>query len=88
MRVLEWMLKRVEGKAGSVETPIGHLPDVAELNLEGVELSAEAREKLFNYDHAGWAHEFASIGEYLEEYGPRMPEALKAEQQRTAAALG
>ena len=88
MRVLEWMLKRVEGKAGSVETPIGHLPDVAELNLEGVELSEEARDKLFNYDRAGWAQEFASIGEYLEEYGPRMPDALKAEQKRTAQALG
>ncbi|MDO5610875.1 MAG: phosphoenolpyruvate carboxykinase (GTP) [Pseudomonadota bacterium] len=88
MRVLEWMLKRVEGKADSVETPIGHLPNIADLNLDGVSLSDEAREKLFGYDRTGWAHEFASIGEYLDEYGPRMPQALKDEQQRTAAALG
>ncbi|MGY0505481.1 phosphoenolpyruvate carboxykinase (GTP) [Luteimonas sp. e5] len=88
MRVLEWMLKRVDGRAGSVETPIGHLPKVEDLNLEGVHLSDEARDKLFSCDRAGWAREFASIGEYLEEYGPRMPQALKDEQQRIAAELG
>ena len=87
MRVLEWMLKRVAGEAGSVETPIGHLPKVDDINLDGVTLTDEAREKLFSYDRAGWQQEFAGIGEYLEEYGPRMPEALKAEQKRTADAL-
>ncbi len=87
MRVLEWMLKRVAGEAGSVETPIGHLPKVDDINLEGVTLTDEAREKLFGYDRAGWQQEFAGIGEYLDEYGPRMPEALKAEQRNTAASL-
>ena len=87
MRVLEWMLKRVAGEAGSIETPIGHLPKLDDINLDGVTLTDEAREKLFGYDRAGWQHEFAGIGEYLEEYGPRMPEALKAEQKRTADAL-
>ena len=82
MRVLEWMLKRVEGRADSVETPIGHLPRMEDVNLDGVALSAEAREKLFGYDRAGWAHEFASIGEYLEEYGARMPELLACEVAR------
>ncbi len=87
MRVLEWMLKRVAGEAGSIETPIGHLPKVEDINLDGVTLTDEAREKLFSYDRAGWQQEFAGIGEYLDEYGPRMPEALKAEQERTSAAL-
>ena len=82
MRVLEWMLKRVEGSAGSVETPIGHLPKTDDINLDGVELTAEAHEKLFGYDQAGWTAEFEHIGEYLGEYGARMPEALQGEQRR------
>ncbi len=82
MRVLEWMLKRVEGSAGAVETPIGHLPKIEDINLDGVELTAEASEKLFGYDRAGWASEFEHIGEYLQEYGTRMPEALPGEQRR------
>lgn len=87
LRVLEWMIKRVTGAAGSVETPIGHLPAEGDLNLEGVALDEEAKAKLFGFDRAGWQAEFASIGEYLDEYGPRMPQALKDEQQRIARTL-
>ena len=88
LRVLEWMIKRVEGRADAAETPIGHLPAMADLDLDGVTLSDEAREKLFGYDQAGWQAEFAGIGEYLDEYGPRMPQALKDEQGRIAGMLG
>ena len=87
LRVLEWMIKRVKGEAGATETPIGHLPQPGDLNMDGITLGDEAREKLFGFDQGGWQAEFASIGEYLEEYGPRMPQALKDEQQRIAAAL-
>jgi phosphoenolpyruvate carboxykinase (GTP) len=88
LRVLEWMIKRVDGKADAVETPIGNLPKDGDLNLDGIALSDEARTKLFGYDRNGWQAEFASIGDYLREYGPRMPDALIDEQQRIASALG
>ena len=87
LRVLEWMIKRADGEVGAVETPIGYLPAETDLNLDGVELSDEARAKLFGFDAAGWKAEFAGIGDYLNEYGPRMPEAMKAEQRRIAGAL-
>jgi phosphoenolpyruvate carboxykinase (GTP) len=57
------------------------------LNLEGVTLSDEAQAKLFGFDGAGWQAEFASIGEFLGEFGERTPQALKDEQQRIAALL-
>ncbi|GAB3378053.1 phosphoenolpyruvate carboxykinase (GTP) [Lysobacter fragariae] len=88
LRVLEWMIGRVKGEAGAVETPIGALPAQGALNLDGVSLSEEGEAKLFGFDQAGWKAEFASIGEYLDEYGPRMPQALKDEQQRIASVLG
>ena len=87
LRVLEWMIARAEGTAGAVETPIGYLPAEGELSLEGLDLDAAARETLFGFDRDGWRAEFQSIGEYLDSYGPRMPQALKDEQRRTAAAL-
>ncbi|MBA3930053.1 MAG: phosphoenolpyruvate carboxykinase (GTP) [Xanthomonas sp.] len=87
LRVLEWMIQRVEGTAGAVETPIGHLPRAEDLNLDGVALSDEAHELLFGFDRAGWQAEFASIGDYLEEFGARTPQALKDEQQRIATRL-
>ncbi|TZF91760.1 phosphoenolpyruvate carboxykinase (GTP) [Cognatilysobacter lacus] len=88
LRVLEWMIKRVDGTADAVETPIGALPREQDLNLDGVQLSDEARDKLFGFDESGWRAEVDSIGDYLRGYGPRMPDALHAEQQRIAAMLG
>ncbi len=88
MRVLEWMIARVKGQANAGETPIGLLPGAADLDLDGVGLSEEAREKLFAFELAGWQAEFASIGEYLDQYGPRMPQSLKDEQQRIGGILG
>ncbi len=88
LRVLEWMIGRVKGEAGAVDTPIGALPRPEDLNLDGVRLTDEARALLFGFDADGWRAEFASIGDYLDEYGPRMPQALKDEQRRIAAALG
>lgn len=87
LRVLEWMLKRCEGKASAVETPVGLFPKREDMNLDGLRLSDEARDVLFSYDRDGWKAEMASIGEYLAEFGPRLPAALEAEHQRVAAAL-
>jgi phosphoenolpyruvate carboxykinase (GTP) len=88
LRVIEWMIDRVKGNAGAIDTPIGALPRPEDLNLDGAGLSDEACETLFDFDRVGWQAEFASIGEFLDEYGPRMPAALKAEQARILDALG
>ena len=87
LRVLAWMIDRVEGKVGAKETPIGALPLDGDLDLAGLDLSGEARELLFNYDRAGWQAEFEGIGEYLAGYGERLPNALETERRRIAAEL-
>jgi phosphoenolpyruvate carboxykinase (GTP) len=87
MRVLEWMLKRVTGQATGRETPIGILPEGHELNLDGLTIGDEDLEALFAVDREAWQDEIEAIGEYLDSYGERMPEALKAELQRVADAL-
>ena len=87
LRVIEWMIGRAEGRADATETPIGYLPADGALSLDGLDLTDAARAKLFEFDREGWKAEFASIAEYLDGYGPRMPQALKDEQRRIAAAL-
>jgi phosphoenolpyruvate carboxykinase (GTP) len=87
MRVLEWMLKRVAGEVGAVETPIGHLPRTDDLNVEGLNLTDGALAELFRVDNAEWREEEAAIGEYLSGYGPHLPDALKAEHERIVETL-
>jgi phosphoenolpyruvate carboxykinase (GTP) len=88
LRVLEWMIGRVRGEAGAVDTPIGAVPRPGDLDLEGVELSEEARAKLFGFEPHGWKVEFEGIGEYFAGYGERTPEALLSEHARIAKSLG
>jgi phosphoenolpyruvate carboxykinase (GTP) len=87
LRVLEWMIGRVEGKAAAQETPIGALPRAEDIHLDGVALSDEARSVLFGFDRAGWQAEFDSLAGFLEEFGERLPGALKEEHGRIAAQL-
>ena len=87
LRVLEWMLKRVNGEVDTVQTPIGNLPNAGDLNIDGLATDAAGLDELLALDRAAWKHELAEIGEYLDSYGARTPAALKTEQQRIAAAL-
>ncbi|MEW9571354.1 phosphoenolpyruvate carboxykinase (GTP) [Rhodanobacter sp. Si-c] len=87
LRVLEWMIARVEDKARGLETPIGILPAAGELKLDGLTLPPATLDELLAVDQAGWQAELAAIGDYLDGFTPRLPAALRAEQQRVAEAL-
>jgi len=86
LRVLEWIIARVDGKAGAVDTPIGALPLLGDVDLDG-SLPQEARDALFGIGKEDWRNEFDGIGVYLEEFGARMPDALLGEKRRIADKL-
>ena len=87
LRVLEWIIGRCNGTADAQETPIGYVPRPEHLNLAGLAVSAAAANALLAVDTHAWRAELASIGDYLESFGTRMPPRLRAEQQRIAAIL-
>ena len=88
LRVLEWMIGRIEGTASGITSAIGTVPAKGELRTEGLAVSQGALNELLAIDQAGWQAELAAIGQYLESFGARLPQALRAEQQRVAQALG
>jgi phosphoenolpyruvate carboxykinase (GTP) len=87
LRVLEWILKRVDGKVDALDTPIGRLPQPGDLNTDGLDLLPSTLEQLLHVDREGWQAELAAIAEYLEGYGERTPAALHDERERIAADL-
>ncbi|MGE4071456.1 MAG: phosphoenolpyruvate carboxykinase (GTP) [Lysobacterales bacterium] len=88
LRVLQWILDRCAGKAEAEETPIGFLPRREDLDLRGLEKLNGALDTLLTVDQEGWRRELDEIGGYLNSFGDRVPEALRAEQQRVRASLG
>jgi len=79
LRVLRWIIDRCKGSAGAQETAIGYLPAASDLDTQGLGLAPAALEELLTVDPGLWKTEFEGIGAYLEEFGERLPQALKSE---------
>jgi phosphoenolpyruvate carboxykinase (GTP) len=79
LRVLAWMLERCAGRAGAQDTAIGYLPAPSDLDLSGLDVSAEAMRELTSVNAAAWKQEIAGFRRYLADYGNRVPAALWAE---------
>lgn len=78
-RVLEWIVGRVEGTSDVVETPIGLIPASGSLDLDGLDITDDAIEQLFDVDRDSWLAECDLTDEYFGQFGDRVPAALRAE---------
>jgi phosphoenolpyruvate carboxykinase (GTP) len=78
-RVLKWIVERVEGKGKAVETPVGYLPAPDALDLSGLEIPAADLETLLTIDREVWSEEAAGLSNYFDEFGGRLPKALRAQ---------
>jgi len=78
-RVLAWVFGRCAGTASATETPIGHVPSLADLNLDGLTEPTEHVAAALTVHADDWVTEAASIAEYYEIYGDRLPDALRSQ---------
>ena len=79
LRVLRWIIDRCEDRADARETPIGFLPHPEDIDVSGLDMEPGDLDVLLAVDPQAWAAEMEAIGEYLQEYGDRIPDRLKAE---------
>ncbi|GAA3424776.1 phosphoenolpyruvate carboxykinase (GTP) [Streptosporangium sandarakinum] len=85
IRVLKWIVDRINGRAEAVETPIGLLP--AELDTDGLDLSAEDLRTLLSVDAEVWKEEAALIPAFFETFGDHLPKELWDEYHALVARL-
>ncbi|MEM7502130.1 MAG: phosphoenolpyruvate carboxykinase (GTP) [Pseudomonadota bacterium] len=88
LRVLRWIIDRCEGRVNARETAIGYLPEAADLDITGLDVTAETLNELLDVDATQWRTEMAAFGEYLQEYGSRLPSALADEHAEISKSLG
>jgi phosphoenolpyruvate carboxykinase (GTP) len=82
MRVLKWMIDRIEGRAGGFEHVFGTTPRYEDLHWDGLSFSREAYERITSIDRGAWEQEFRLHGELFERLDPRLPEALARTKAR------
>lgn len=89
MRVLEWIIKRCEGKVDAEKTAIGFVPKAEDINLEGIEdeVSEDQLKEILSVDNSLWEDEAKGIEEFYAKFGDRLPKALSDELNTLKANL-
>ncbi len=89
MRVLKWMIDRIEGKATGVDHVFGVSPTYEELNWTGLNFTAEQFKTVTSIDKAAWTAELKLHAELFEQLKHHLPQALldtKAQIEKRLAA--
>src|ERR1700754_241817 len=77
MRVLQWMVGRIEGSAEGVEHAFGTSPRYEDLDWRGLEFTREQFDQVISVDDAAWRDELALHAELFDTLQHGLPPALK-----------
>ena len=78
MRVLKWMLDRIEGKAQGTKNVFGVSPKYEELNWQGLPFTPEQFAKVIGIDRDAWIQELELHQQLFQQLAYHLPAELKA----------
>ncbi|WP_104657459.1 phosphoenolpyruvate carboxykinase (GTP) [Ralstonia insidiosa] len=87
MRVLKWMIDRIEGQAQGDEHVFGVSPRYEELSWEGLDFTAEQFAKVISLDATAWKQELALHDELFTQLANHLPQALPEAKARLESRL-
>ncbi|MFO0694320.1 MAG: phosphoenolpyruvate carboxykinase (GTP) [Polyangiales bacterium] len=82
LRVLAWILERVEGRGGAKESPIGLLPTLEAIDRAGLDVTDAALRELLHVDADAWLEETERTRGFFSKLATTLPRELLAEHQR------
>ena len=69
LRVLDWMLKRIDGEVEAVETPIGYIPKAEDINIEGLkDVTVDTVKDLLSIDKQAWLEDCEGIKTFYAKF--------------------
>ena len=78
-RVLEWVFRRCDGDGETFDTALGLLPSIGDLDLDGLEISADALDALLTVDDEQVRAQLPQIEGHLAQFGEDLPAELTAQ---------
>jgi phosphoenolpyruvate carboxykinase (GTP) len=87
MRVLQWVVNRVNGKVDATESIYGNVPKYDDINWNGLAYDQATFEELMAVDTANSIREVEGQSEMFDKIGDQLPEEMKAIQQEMLAQL-
>lgn len=87
MRVLKWMLERIEGQGQGTEHLFGVSPSYEDLFWQGLDFNAEQFKQVSDIDLSAWAEELKLHQELFDKLSQGLPSALQATMSRLQEAV-
>ncbi|MGY8526450.1 phosphoenolpyruvate carboxykinase (GTP) [Paracidovorax citrulli] len=87
MRVLSWMIDRVEGRGEGTEHVFGTTPRYEDLSWEGLEFTPEQFQQVTSIDRAAWEQELALHEELFTQLKHHLPQELTETKDALAKRL-
>jgi len=87
MRVLKWILDRVDGKAGGAEHLFGVTPRYDDITWDGLAFDSDRYAQITAIDPQAWQQELALHRELFQTLGQNLPQALTAVERRMQAGV-
>ena len=84
MRVLAWMIDRIEGKAVGVDQPFGVSPTYGEINWTGLNFTKEQFNTVTSFDKAAWTDELKLHDELFTKLAYHLPKELSETKDKLA----
>ncbi len=86
-RVLKWIFDRCNGTANAVDTEIGRMPLINDIDFSNLDVTADNAIKLLSVDVDGWLSELPDIENYYAKFGERLPKELNKQIQMLRSRL-
>jgi phosphoenolpyruvate carboxykinase (GTP) len=87
-RVLKWITDRIEGNVEGRNTAIGTVPEVGDLDLQGLDAEHGDVAEALTVDNDEWRQELPGIEEWFEFVGEKLPTGIKDEFDALKQRLG
>jgi phosphoenolpyruvate carboxykinase (GTP) len=87
MRVLAWMLARIDGTAGGEENAFGICPRYEDIHWDGMAFTREQYRSVIDVDPAAWHAELALHDELFAQLALRLPKDLPETKARIVERL-
>jgi phosphoenolpyruvate carboxykinase (GTP) len=87
-RVLEWVFRRCDGEGETFDTALGLLPAIGDLDLDGLDISADALDAILTVDDDAVRKQVPQMEEHLAKFGDDLPPEIGEQLQALKDRLG
>jgi phosphoenolpyruvate carboxykinase (GTP) len=88
IRVLKWIIERVNNRVQARETPVGFVPHIKDFEIGGLDIPGNKLEKLLEVNPHEWTDEVRDIEQFLAQFGNKLPDEVRQEFNDMKRRLG